>query len=154
MDTVELFGYDYKRQAWYDGGVYVRCGHPDSMGCECYGRLNEGKSVIVEALEPWLYSVKLPRAFFADHASRCITRDVVTRSTSKGIIVDLEAREVANLLNDADHWSTEWRELGQAEGFGLGSSARATAAAIRRQFDAETREEFRQEWHKFEKGLN
>ena len=35
-------GFDYDRQAWVKGGKYVRCGHPESMNCGCYGRENEG----------------------------------------------------------------------------------------------------------------
>ena len=40
-----LDGYDYENQAWYQNGVYVRCGHPGSMDCECYGKLHEGQKV-------------------------------------------------------------------------------------------------------------
>ena len=40
-----LDGYDYDKQAWYQNGVYVRCGHPESMNCECYGKLHEGQKV-------------------------------------------------------------------------------------------------------------
>jgi hypothetical protein len=40
-----LDGYDYDNQAWYKNGVYVRCGHPDSMGCDCFGKINEGMAV-------------------------------------------------------------------------------------------------------------
>lgn len=36
-------GYDYINQAWVIDGRYVRCGHPESMNCSCYGLLNEGK---------------------------------------------------------------------------------------------------------------
>ena len=36
-------GFDYKRQAWAKDGRYVRCGHPDSMDCGCYGRTHEGQ---------------------------------------------------------------------------------------------------------------
>ncbi len=36
-------GYDYDNQAWVQNGVYVRCGHPDAMGCRCYGKLHEGE---------------------------------------------------------------------------------------------------------------
>jgi len=35
--------YDYEHQAWVRGGRYVRCGHPDSMRCSCYGKLHEGE---------------------------------------------------------------------------------------------------------------
>ena len=38
-------GFDYEHQAWYLEGVYVRCGHPDSMQCQCYGTLHEGEPV-------------------------------------------------------------------------------------------------------------
>ena len=96
------------------------------------------------------YSVRVPRVFYGDHEGRCITREVVARSTSKGLTIELEGHEVANLLSDADYWATEWPELGQVEGFGLGSSARATAAAIRKQFDAATLEGFRIEWREIE----
>ena len=43
--NTELNGFDYENQAWYKNGVYVRCGHPDSMNCDCFGKLNEGKTV-------------------------------------------------------------------------------------------------------------
>jgi hypothetical protein len=96
------------------------------------------------------YAVKLPRVFFFDHESRCIGRDVETRSTSKGITAELEGREVADLLSDAEYWSTEWTEYDSPSALGLGSSARATAAAIRRQFDADTLAAFYVEWDQYQ----
>lgn len=36
-------GFDYEHQAWVWNGVYVRCGHPESMACGCYGRAHEGE---------------------------------------------------------------------------------------------------------------
>jgi len=36
-------GYDYENQAWVVNGKYVRCGHPESMNCGCYGRKHEGE---------------------------------------------------------------------------------------------------------------
>ena len=36
-------GFDYTRQAWVLDGKYVRCGHPESMVCGCYGRKYEGE---------------------------------------------------------------------------------------------------------------
>jgi len=36
-------GYDYTRQAWVKDGVYVRCGHPESLNCACYGREHAGE---------------------------------------------------------------------------------------------------------------
>ncbi len=36
-------GYDYENQAWVRNGVYVRCGHADSVNCRCFGKLHEGE---------------------------------------------------------------------------------------------------------------
>lgn len=36
--------YDYDNQAWIVNGKYIRCGHPESMNCNCYGKLHEGES--------------------------------------------------------------------------------------------------------------
>ena len=101
-----------------------------------------------------MYSLTVPRVFFFDHLSRCTTRDVVARSTSRGVVVELEGFEVVDLLSDADYWSTEWVGYDSPSALGLWSSARATVKAIRRQFDAETLEQFRNEWRAFEKGLD
>lgn len=38
-------GFDYDWQAWVSSGKYVRCGHPDSPVCACYGRAHEGEKV-------------------------------------------------------------------------------------------------------------
>lgn len=35
--------FDYDRQAWVQKGRYIRCGHPEDMGCDCYGKLHEGE---------------------------------------------------------------------------------------------------------------
>ena len=37
------FEYDYDNQAWVEDGKYIRCGHPEDMDCQCYGRLHEGE---------------------------------------------------------------------------------------------------------------
>ena len=44
---VLLHGFDYDKQAWVKYGRYVRCGHPDTMDCRCYGREHEGEPVRV-----------------------------------------------------------------------------------------------------------
>lgn len=36
-------GFDYTRQAWAVAGRWVRCGHPEAMGCRCWGRVHEGE---------------------------------------------------------------------------------------------------------------
>jgi len=38
-------GYDYENQAWVKDGRYLRCGHPESMDCRCYGRVHESEKV-------------------------------------------------------------------------------------------------------------
>jgi len=41
--------FDYRNQAWTGivGGrrVYLRCGHPESMDCGCFGRIHAGEEV-------------------------------------------------------------------------------------------------------------
>jgi len=39
-------GYDYENQAWVINGRYVRCGHPESTDCDCYGRLHDGETTV------------------------------------------------------------------------------------------------------------
>ena len=36
--------FDYVHQAWTKDGKYVRCGHPASMNCDCYGKAHEGET--------------------------------------------------------------------------------------------------------------
>ncbi len=35
--------FDYDNQAWTKDGRYVRCGHPEAMDCQCFGKLHEGE---------------------------------------------------------------------------------------------------------------
>jgi len=30
--------YDYDNQCWIKSGIIQRCGHPESMNCNCFGR--------------------------------------------------------------------------------------------------------------------
>jgi hypothetical protein len=39
--------YDYDKQVWIMDGLYVRCGHPESMPCTCYGRKHAGESAVL-----------------------------------------------------------------------------------------------------------
>jgi hypothetical protein len=41
-------GFDYDRAAWVKDGRYVRCGHPESMRCPCYGRKHQGEPTQAE----------------------------------------------------------------------------------------------------------
>ncbi len=36
-------GYDYENQSWVKDGKYRRCGHPENMNCQCYGKLHDGE---------------------------------------------------------------------------------------------------------------
>jgi hypothetical protein len=42
-----LHGFDYDNQAWVENGKYVRCGHPETTNCGCFGREHEGEPVRV-----------------------------------------------------------------------------------------------------------
>lgn len=41
--------FDYTNQAWVVDGRYVRCGHPASMACRCFGLIHEGEIVRPDA---------------------------------------------------------------------------------------------------------
>lgn len=43
-----LDGFDYDKQAWVVNGQYIRCGHPEDMNCQCYGRIHEGEKTEAE----------------------------------------------------------------------------------------------------------
>ncbi len=40
--TLPKIWFDYTNQAWVRDGKYIRCGHPETMNCKCYGKLHEG----------------------------------------------------------------------------------------------------------------
>lgn len=44
-------GFDYQNQAWVVDGKYVKCGHPETMQCKCYGRVHEGEETTRRAEE-------------------------------------------------------------------------------------------------------
>ena len=44
------YSYDYDKQVWIVEGKYQRCGHPEAMNCNCYGKQHAGEiAVITEA---------------------------------------------------------------------------------------------------------
>jgi hypothetical protein len=45
-------GYDSTCQAWVKDGVYIRCGHPESMKCGCYGREHAGEMSLEQERNP------------------------------------------------------------------------------------------------------
>lgn len=42
--------YDYRHQAWIEDERYMRCFHPESMDCKCYGKLHEGERASSEII--------------------------------------------------------------------------------------------------------
>ena len=42
--------FDYVHQAWTLDGRYVRCGHPQAMYCDCYGKAHQGELANVNDL--------------------------------------------------------------------------------------------------------
>lgn len=40
---LEDLRYDYENQAWIRDGRYQRCAHPESMDCQCYGKIHAGE---------------------------------------------------------------------------------------------------------------
>ena len=36
-------GFDYDLQVWVIKGIVQRCGHPESMDCQCNARIHAGK---------------------------------------------------------------------------------------------------------------
>jgi len=47
--------YDYDNQAWVVNNKYERCGHPQEMNCNCYGKLHEGEKPIKEIEDKYGY---------------------------------------------------------------------------------------------------
>lgn len=45
-------GFDYENQAWVVDGLYVNCGHPETMDCNCFGRKHAGQSFTHLAMKP------------------------------------------------------------------------------------------------------
>lgn len=43
-DTMIPTYYDYYNQAWVVDGKYAACGHPESLDCNCYGKLHAGET--------------------------------------------------------------------------------------------------------------
>lgn len=46
MHETSTMIFDYDKQVWIINGKYIRCGHPKSMDCKCYGKLHEGEKAI------------------------------------------------------------------------------------------------------------
>jgi len=83
-------------------------------------------------------AVTIGYTFFDDHENRGLvtksgdaTEYILSRNTKRNTItVSLSRLDMEELLDDAEHYSTEWVYMGR-EFLGLGSSARATAKKVR-----------------------
>jgi hypothetical protein len=88
------------------------------------------------------YQLKVPTAFFKDHKSRgCVEHsgephNYILKQSKTHYIVNLHIDDVIELLSDANHYASEWKQMGQ-EWFGLGMSARATKKAVLTQMVAQ-----------------
>ena len=51
VDPTTVNGYDYQRQAWVKDGRYLRCGHPPTMDCRCYGLRHESEMISPGAIQ-------------------------------------------------------------------------------------------------------
>lgn len=49
----ELTYFDYDNQCWIVGGKVERCGHPETMNCQCYGRIHAGERATTEQVNKW-----------------------------------------------------------------------------------------------------
>jgi hypothetical protein len=45
--------FDYDSQCWIVDGHVQRCGHPEMMNCQCYGRIHEGEPATAEQKKQW-----------------------------------------------------------------------------------------------------
>jgi hypothetical protein len=61
-------GYDYDNQAWVKDGKYVDCGHPDTMTCDCYGRLHKGEETASPEEDLSFVPCDTNRTFIKTHA--------------------------------------------------------------------------------------
>lgn len=74
--------FDYDNQAWVRDGRYQRCGHPDSMRCQCFGRLHEGEEAEEPTEEPATFDQEFEedRSGFADPGGRSALRAATAKN--------------------------------------------------------------------------
>ena len=83
---------------------------------------------------PTTYTISVPPVFWADHAARCVERDVqIAKGKSGRIVIELTGDEIADLHSDADYYSCP--DGLDPDCMGLVRSARATLKAIEQQVD-------------------
>jgi hypothetical protein len=79
------------------------------------------------------HTISIPPKFWHDHRRRCVSRDVLTAKGKGGrIVVELTGDEVADLHNDAEHYSHPG-DFDMTDALAMAMSARATRKAIEAQ---------------------
>ena len=77
--------------------------------------------------------IKIPQRFYTDHIERDLEAPEIVKATASHFYIRKDSPHLAELLDDAEHYANggistyDFPEL-----FGLVSSARATARAIRK----------------------
>jgi hypothetical protein len=101
---------------------------------------------ITAAPSQW-FTLKIPKVFIEDHEGRGLilypyeqsndpyAEPWVVKYMKRHVVVRLHVEDALELISDADYYSTEWVHMGGvgSDFAGLGSSARATKAAVHRQ---------------------
>ena len=88
------------------------------------------------------FTLNIPKRFFEDHEDRGLMftsgerSAYILKETKTQFVVLLSEGDANELLNDADHYSTEWVYMGQ-DFFGLGMSAKATKKTVYNQMIAQ-----------------
>lgn len=65
--------YDYELQCWIVNGLVVRCGHPESMNCHCYGKAHEGE--LADLTKPTIRTVRSYEAEGRNNKELCTGED-------------------------------------------------------------------------------
>lgn len=106
-------GYDYINQAWVKDGKYIRCGHPDDMDCDCYGRLHEGEETKpkMNKVTMNLYQYQLLDAYahIVDKIFDEYFRDSNFAYHINQLDLDMDTDKVKKLLNSQIEYFWEWR---------------------------------------------
>ena len=110
-------GYDYTNQAWVKDGKYVRCGHPDDMDCDCYGRLHEGEETKagMNKVTMNLYQYQLLDQYdhIVDKISEEYFRDSNFAFHINELNLDMDTDKVKELLKTQVEYFLGWRNANE-----------------------------------------
>jgi len=98
--------YDYTNQAWVVNGHYIKCGHPDSMDCDCYGKLHAGEKCTEETyLETHPIKERPAKVFEIRGVNTCNCLELSVTTTRR------EANEIAEGRRSWGHTSITIEEV-------------------------------------------